>query len=132
MRAEDEMESERRRRAERAYREVTTIDPLPASDDYLTHTLDAVFGDVWTRPGLSRKERRWIVLTAAACDGVATAREAHLRAALASGDVTRAEMLEFVIQFAYYAGWPRSSELYMTFQRICAEVDAAGAPKKHA
>jgi 4-carboxymuconolactone decarboxylase len=124
------MDIERRKRAERTYREVTATDPLPVADDYLGFTLDAVFGDVWTRPGLSRKERRWIVLTAAACDGVATARESHLRAALASGDISRAEMLEFVIQFAHYAGWPRSSELYLTFQRICAELDAGGGGKR--
>ena len=123
------MDSERRRRAERAYREVTTTDPLPVQDDYLATTLDVVFGDVWSRPGLTRKERRWIVLTATACDAIPVARESHIRAALQSGDITRAELLEFVIQFAFYAGWPRSSELYTTFQRVCAELDAAGGAK---
>jgi len=119
------MDPERRARATRAYREVTTTDPLPVTDAYLETTLDAVFGDVWTRPGLSRKERRWIVLTCASCDGATVARESHMRAALASGDISRQEMLEFVLQFAHYAGWPRSAELYTTFQRLCAELDAA-------
>jgi 4-carboxymuconolactone decarboxylase len=50
-----------------------------------------------------------------------------MRAALASGDVSRQEMLEFVLHFAHYAGWPRSSQLYVTFQRICGELDAGAA-----
>jgi 4-carboxymuconolactone decarboxylase len=120
------MDPERRARAARKYREVTTSDPPPPTDAYLETTLDAVFGDVWTRPGLSRKERRWISLTCASCDGARVARESHMRAALASGDVSRQEMLEFVLQFAHYAGWPRSSELYAAFQAICAELDASG------
>jgi 4-carboxymuconolactone decarboxylase len=126
-RKEDGMDPERRARAIRSYREVTATDPLPIQDAYLETTLDAVFGDVWTRPGLARKERRWISLTCAACDGSAVARESHMRAALVSGDVSRQEMLEFVLHFAHYAGWPRSSELYMTFQKLCAELDAGNA-----
>jgi 4-carboxymuconolactone decarboxylase len=121
------MDTERRARATRMYREVTTSDPLPVTDAYLEQTLDKVFGEIWTRPGLSRKERRWISLTCAACDGAAVASESHMRSALASGDVSRTEMLEFVLQFAHYAGWPRSSALYVMFQRLCAELDAAGA-----
>lgn len=121
------MDQERRARATRIYREVTTADPLPADDAYLETTLDSVFGDVWTRPGLGRKIRRFVSLTCAACDGAAVASESHMRAALASGDVSRQEMLEFVLHFAHYAGWPRSSQLYVTFQRICGELDAGAA-----
>jgi 4-carboxymuconolactone decarboxylase len=121
------MDSELRKRATRAFQEVTQNDPLPPSDAYLETTLDHVFGEIWTRSGLSRKERRWISLTAAACDNVQTARESHMRSALESGDVSRAEMLEFVLHFAHYAGWPRSAELYGTFQRLCAELDAQGS-----
>jgi 4-carboxymuconolactone decarboxylase len=119
------MDPERRKRAERMFREVAMVDALPPTDAYLERTLDAVFGEIWTRPGLTRKERRWIALCCAACDGAPVARESHVRAALASGDVSRDEMLEFVLQFAHYAGWPRSSDLYATFQRVCAELDAA-------
>jgi 4-carboxymuconolactone decarboxylase len=121
------MDPERRARAARSYREVTTTDPVPPADAYLEATLDAVFGDIWTRPGLGRRERRLISITCAACDGAAVAYESHMRAALASGDVSRQEMLEIVLHFAHYAGWPRSSQLYMTFQRLCAELDGGTA-----
>jgi len=121
------MDQERRARAARSYREVTGSDPLPPVDAYLETTLDAVFGDVWTRPGLARKLRRIVSLTCAACDGAAVAYESHMRAALESGDVSRAEMLELVLHFAHYAGWPRSSQLYITYQKLCAELDAGAA-----
>jgi len=120
------MNSDLRARATRSFREVTNYDPPPSTDAYLETTLDHVFGEIWTRPGLSRKERRWISLTIAACDCATTGRESHLRSALESGDISRTEMLEFAVHFAHYAGWPRSAELYGTLQKVCAELDAQG------
>ena len=35
----------------------------------------------------------------------------HVYAALASGDISREEMQEFVLHFAYYSRWPRASRL---------------------
>lgn len=82
-----------------------------------------VFGDLWTRDGLTTKERRFISLTCACSAAVPHAVEDHLRAALVSGDITVAEMQEFVLHFAYYAGWPRASLAYHTLNRVIAELD---------
>ena len=113
-----------RDRARKVWEEVNQFPALEPSDDYVGMTLDHVFGDVWTRPGLTRKERRWITLTAIVCDGVQGALDVHLRSALQSGDITRDEMLEFSIHFAHYAGWPRSSQLYATVTRIANELES--------
>jgi alkylhydroperoxidase/carboxymuconolactone decarboxylase family protein YurZ len=48
-------------------------------------------------------------------------------AALTSGDLSREEMGEFAAHFAHYAGFPIATQLYTTFQRIAAELDAAEA-----
>ena len=83
---------------------------------------DFLFSNVWDRPGLSVRDRRMvsIVCVSAAVDGPAM--DAHVYAALASGDLTIEEMKEFVLQFAVYCGWPRASQLEMTvrtqWQRI--------------
>jgi 4-carboxymuconolactone decarboxylase len=51
-------------------------------------------------------------------------------AALASGDISREELGEFVLHFAYYAGWPRASALEMATYRAVARLDAeAGGPE---
>ena len=47
-----------------------------------------------------------------------------MHAALASGDITREEFGEFVLHFAYYAGWPRASALQTAFFRVVAALDA--------
>jgi 4-carboxymuconolactone decarboxylase len=52
----------------------------------------------------------------------------HVYAALASGDITREEYQEFVLHFAYYAGWPRASALEMAYYEACARLDAEATP----
>jgi 4-carboxymuconolactone decarboxylase len=89
-------------------------------------TVDAVFGDIWGRPGLTRKERRWISLTLAAVSGQPTAYVSHLRAALTSGDITRAEIDEWLAQFAHYAGWPIASGVYTELRKLDEELAEQG------
>jgi 4-carboxymuconolactone decarboxylase len=82
-----------------------------------------VFGDLWTRDGLTTKERRFISLTCACAAAVPNAVQEHLRSALVSGDITVAEMHEFVLHFAYYAGWPKASLAFHTLNRVLADLD---------
>ena len=71
---------------------------------------DPVVATIWARPGLSRRDRRFVTLTCVcASESVATMGE-HMHAALATGDISYEELLEFVLQFAVYCGWPRASE----------------------
>jgi 4-carboxymuconolactone decarboxylase len=71
--------------------------------------VDFVFGHVWSRPGLSRRARRWVSLTCACAADTVTPIEAHMYAALASGDISFAELQEFILHFAVYCGWPKAS-----------------------
>ena len=78
--------------------------PAPRrGDDYVADVvIDQVFAEIWTRPGLTRKERRWIAITCASMAGVPFAMETHIGATLKTGDITVEEMREFVVQFAAY------------------------------
>ena len=83
-------------------------DAPPPLTPYLDRgVVNAVFAELWDRPGLSRRERRFITLACVARAGVEEPIQQHVYAAFASGDITRDEMQEFVLHFAYYAGWPR-------------------------
>ena len=120
-------DDEKRARAKAIFEEVNGF-PAPEPPDFFQETsLDHIFGEVWTRPGLTRKERRWITLTTIAMTGAETALTVHVRSALTSGDITREEMLEFAAHFAHYAGYPIATGLYTTIQRISAELDATDA-----
>ena len=119
-------EETRRTRAARVFEEVNGF-PAPAGErDPLTEVaVDHVFGDIWTRPGLTRKERRWIALSCAAAAGAPVAMEAHVGAALRTGDITIEEMREFVLQFAVYQGFPKATALRATVEAVWAGVDAS-------
>ncbi len=110
----------------RVFREVTGLEPPVGSPAFEASMLPHVFGEIWTRPGLTRKERRWISLTCAATSGTLLPVEAHVRGALKSGDITLDELNEWVLQMAQYAGWPTGAVLDTTVRKIALEVAQEG------
>jgi len=74
----------------------------PALVDY---TNDVVYGDLWERKGLSKRDRSLITVAAL----VATYRPeqlvSHLTRAIGNG-VTQEEITEVITHMAFYAGWP--------------------------
>jgi 4-carboxymuconolactone decarboxylase len=92
------------------FTEVTGMPAPSRGDDYVADVvIDQVFAEIWTRPGLTRKERRWIAITCACMTGAQFAMEVHLGSALRTGDISPEELEEFVIQFAVYAGHPHAT-----------------------
>lgn len=117
--------AERTETGRRRYREVMVSDAPPPMTPYLEHgVVDSVFGELWSRPGLSQRDRRFVTLACVAAAAVEVPVEQHVYAAMASGDLTREEMQEVVLHFAYYAGWPRASALEAAYYRAIARLDA--------
>ncbi|MEO3756866.1 carboxymuconolactone decarboxylase family protein [Mycobacterium sp. B14F4] len=86
-----------------------TFTPPEDSSPAEAAMLDFVFAEVWPRPGLSRRDRRFVTLPCvAAADAEGPLRD-HVYAALNSGDLTIGEIQETVLHFAVYAGWPKAS-----------------------
>lgn len=98
----------RRDRGRQVFHEVMNV-PAPQRDSPVNHgLLDFVFAEIWSRPGLSRRDRRFVTLACvAAADFEADLRD-HVYAAL-NRDITITEMREAVLHFAVYAGWPKAS-----------------------
>jgi 4-carboxymuconolactone decarboxylase len=124
-RVKQEVAAERTATGRRRYREVMVSEAPAPADPYLAHgVVDSVFGELWNRDGLSRRDRRWITLACVGAAAVDTPIEQHVYAALAGGDISREEMQEFVLHFAYYAGWPRASALERAYFQAVARLDA--------
>lgn len=107
------------------YSEIMMADPPAVATPFVDAQLDFLVGQVWSRPGLSRRNRRWVTLT---CVGAADAQhpiEDHVRAALTSGDIDVHELLEFVLHFAVYNGWPKASHLEGVIRRQWATMEIA-------
>ncbi|OHV30190.1 MULTISPECIES: carboxymuconolactone decarboxylase family protein [Pseudofrankia] len=108
--------------ADQTYREVMTREPALATTPYEAATRDFVFGEVWSRPGLSRRDRRWVALTCVAAADSPGPIDDQVYAALNSGDLDVETMLEFVLHFAVYCGWPKASHLEMVIAQQSARI----------
>jgi 4-carboxymuconolactone decarboxylase len=115
----------RRRRGVEAYLDVMSVPPDLSPSPYSeAGLLDFVFAEIWSRPGLSRRDRRWVTLACAGAADTVGPIEQHVYAALRSGDMTFTEMQEFVLHFAVYCGWPKASFLDQVVWQQQARVNA--------
>jgi alkylhydroperoxidase/carboxymuconolactone decarboxylase family protein YurZ len=79
-----------------------------------------VWGEIWTRPGLDRKARSCITLTALMARGQLEELALHVRAALRNG-LTEEEIKEVFLQGAIYCGVPAANAAFAVAQRVLAE-----------
>ena len=72
-------------------------------------SIDHVLGDIWSRPGLARRDRSLVSVTALTCLGSQTELRTHLGGALNHG-VEVEEIEEVMLHLCGYAGYPRAIE----------------------
>lgn len=75
---------------------------VPALVEY---TDDVVYGDLWERPGLSKRDRSLVTLAALIATYRPEQLTSHLTRAVDNG-VTTEEISELITHLAFYAGWP--------------------------
>lgn len=81
------------------------------------------WGEIWTRPGLDRKTRSCITLTALVALGHLEELKLHVRAALRNG-LTQDEIKEVLLQSAVYCGVPAANAAFAAAQSVLADLDA--------
>lgn len=79
--------------------------------DYFALTADHLFGTIWTRPGLSMREKRMMTLTVVTALGITDLAEIQANAALNNGELTEEELKEMAIFLTHYLGFPLGSKL---------------------
>lgn len=82
-----------------------------------------VFGEMWQRPGLDQRSRRWITLCGVGASDTPNPIVTHVYAALNAGDATLAEMHEFILQFAFEVGWPKGSVMLGALEAMAPRVE---------
>jgi 4-carboxymuconolactone decarboxylase len=93
----------------------------PALDKY---TQDRLLGDVWKRPGLSRRDRSVVTLAALIGRNQTTALSDHLKLALDHG-VKPTEISEIITHLAFYSGWANAMAAVAVVKDVFAEEVAA-------
>jgi 4-carboxymuconolactone decarboxylase len=82
------------------------------------------WGEIWTRPGLDRRTRSCITLTALIAGGHEQELPMHIRAALRNG-LTPDEIKEVLLQTAIYCGVPAANSAFAVAQQVLAEEPPA-------
>ena len=94
----------------------------PFTADFQEFITRYAWGEVWTRPGLDRRVRSCITLTALLARGQLEELELHVRAALRNG-LTGDEIKEVLLQGAIYCGVPAANAAFAVTQRVLADYD---------
>jgi 4-carboxymuconolactone decarboxylase len=66
-----------------------------------------LFGDVWERPGLSKRDRSLVTVSALIAMNRPDQLRPHLQRARENG-LTEAELVEAITHLAFYSGWPNA------------------------
>ncbi|QFG26618.1 4-carboxymuconolactone decarboxylase [Actinomadura sp. WMMB 499] len=80
------------------------------------------WGEIWTRPGLDRRTRSCVTLTALVAGGHLDELAMHVRAALRNG-LAPDEIKEVLLQTAIYCGVPAANSAFAVAQRVLAEQE---------
>jgi 4-carboxymuconolactone decarboxylase len=86
------------------------------------YTDNVLFGDVWERDQISRKERSLITVAALVAGGNAEQLVFHLALAKENG-ATEEELIETITHLAFYAGWPKAMSAMAVAKRVFREGD---------
>ncbi|MCH8063904.1 MAG: carboxymuconolactone decarboxylase family protein [Chloroflexi bacterium] len=78
---------------------------------------DLLFGDIWERPQLSKRDRSLIIVAVLTALYRTDQLRGHIGRALDNG-VTKEEIGEIITQMAFYAGWPTAANAV----RVAKEV----------
>lgn len=87
-----------------------------------TYTDVVLFGDVWERPALSKRDRSLITVSSLVTGYRINELPFHIKRAL-ENSVTRDELVETITHLAFYAGWPCASTAVGIARRVFNELD---------
>lgn len=84
-------------------------------------TDDVLFGEVWERPELSKRDRSLITVATLVALYRTNELPFHLKLALKNG-VTKAELSELITHLAFYAGWPTAATAVGIARKVFEEA----------
>jgi 4-carboxymuconolactone decarboxylase len=80
-------------------------------------TEDMLFGDIWERPGLSKRDRSLVTVATLIALYRTDQMEGHMKRAIDNG-LTVDELIETITHIAFYAGWPNAMTAIITAKNL--------------
>ena len=89
---------------------------------HLANLTDTVlYGDVWERPGLSKRDRSLITVAVLTALYRTDQLQSHIRRAVDNG-VTKEEISEVITHIAFYGGWPTAANAVQVAKKVFDEI----------
>jgi 4-carboxymuconolactone decarboxylase len=107
-----------------AYVEQASARSTEFSRDFQTLVTEFAWGTIWARPGLDRRSRSMITLTALIARGHHEELALHIAAALRNG-LSREEIKEVLLQTAVYCGVPSANAAFRIAQGVFHQIETA-------
>ncbi|MET9492227.1 carboxymuconolactone decarboxylase family protein [Nocardia sp. NPDC006630] len=105
------MTDERRERGLKKMSEVYGWEFQDGPGEHFAVTADHLFADIWSRPGLSIRDRRLLLLGAVTAQGLFDIAEIQVGAALRNEELDEEQLREIALFLCHYVGWPAGTTL---------------------
>lgn len=112
------MTDETRRRGLDMMTEVYGWEMQDGPGDHFAVTADHLFADIWSRPGLSIRDRRLLLLGALTAQGLTDVAEIQIGAALHNEELDEEQLREISLFLCHYVGWPLGTKLDATIGSV--------------
>ncbi|MTE14354.1 carboxymuconolactone decarboxylase family protein [Nocardia aurantiaca] len=89
--------------------------------DYFALTADHLFAEIWSRPALTVRERRLLLLGALSAQGHIDVAEIQIGAALRNGELSEEQLREVAIFLCHYIGWAAGTKLDTAVGTVLAQ-----------
>ncbi|WP_280346304.1 carboxymuconolactone decarboxylase family protein [Nocardia neocaledoniensis] len=89
--------------------------------EHFAVTADHLFADIWSRPGLSVRDRRLLLLGAVTAQGHLDIAEIQIGAALRNEELTEDQLREIALFLCHYVGWPAGTKLDGAVGKVIAQ-----------
>lgn len=110
-----------RARGLRKMEEVYGFEFSDAPGDFYRYTADHLFADIWSRPGLSIRDRRLLLIGILAASGGNDVLGIQVPAAFQNGELDEDALREIVIFLCHYVGWPAGARLNTIVEETIAK-----------
>ena len=112
---------ETRRKGLAKMNEVYGWDMPDMPGDFFALTVDHLFADIWSRPGLSMRDKRIMTLSVVTALGLPDLAEIQINAALQNSELSAGELREMAIFITHYVGFPLGSTFNNVVEKVVAK-----------
>jgi 4-carboxymuconolactone decarboxylase len=116
------MSDDKRERGLEMMRQVYGWDVQDGPGDFFGLTVEHLFAEIWTRPGLTMRDRRLLLIGMLVGQGQQDVAEIQVDAALRAGELDADQLREVAIFLTHYAGWPAGARLSMTAEKLIGKL----------